>query len=397
MEQGNYLTLSRHARIRGDQYRAQLMELSNEDNLRLNVLLRQNLKAVRIDESRLVVHGLTDKGEAKVTLNPTCKEERYLRLVRETFSTHVLGSPGGYPVYIRRWTRMGQSRDEESLENLLLLGEPEAVTAVVHAPDLTPEIATNAWWAYPSAENARQLLRKKQIVEDTLGRELANYLLEFLPFETEPQAQIDSVRLILQGDLIDETTVRKLWNNAKRKQAYFIGFMHTRPRNLPDAEIPHPQFSTLEDSLRELAETDAVAEHLLTVLSPQGQQFLKTVEHVIAKASNQDTVVELMAAIGNYFASLRPDWSRYRTTEALLERVRQPDIDARLERLLNVHPEIEDQARALVSLSLVDEYLVADVFGHTDAIGTVMRKRLLPVTSPLLQIVQTLNPAISVK
>jgi hypothetical protein len=42
------------------------MDLSAEDNLRLNVLLAQNLHAVRIDESKMVVLALTDKGEAKV-------------------------------------------------------------------------------------------------------------------------------------------------------------------------------------------------------------------------------------------------------------------------------------------------------------------------------------------
>lgn len=373
------------------------MELSNEDSLRLNVLLRQNLKAIRIDESRMVVHGLTEKGEAKVTLNPTCKEERYLRLVREVFSTYVLGSPGGYPVYIRRWTRMGQARDEESLENLLLLGEPEAVTAVVHAPEIPPEIAASAWWAFPSAENARQLLRKQQIVESKLGPELAHYLLEFLPFETEAKAQIDSVRLILQPGLIDDATISKLWKNAKRKQAFYIGFMHTRPFDLPETGPAHPQLAEHETSLTSLAADDPIAAQLQRVLSPQGQQYLKTAEHVINKASNQESVVELMTAIGNYFRPVRPDLFRYRQIEEIVKRARQPDVDNALRPLLANHPEFEDHARAMVSLSLVDEYLVADVFGHTDAIGTVMRKRLLPVTTPLLSIMQTLNPTIAVK
>ena len=74
------------------------MELSNEDNLRLNVLLAQDLQAVRIDESRMVVYGLSGQGEARLPLNPTGRDERYLRLVRQLLSTHVLGSPGGYPV-----------------------------------------------------------------------------------------------------------------------------------------------------------------------------------------------------------------------------------------------------------------------------------------------------------
>jgi len=112
------------------------MDLSREDALRLNVLLAGTLHAIRIDESALTVHGLSERGEAHIKLNPCGRTDQYLRLVRETISGQVLGSPGGYPVYLKRWTRMGQARDE-SLAQLLKLGEPEAVSAVVHAPGLT--------------------------------------------------------------------------------------------------------------------------------------------------------------------------------------------------------------------------------------------------------------------
>ena len=101
------------------------MNLSTEDSLRLNVLLNQELQAVRIDESKMVVFALTPKGEASVTLNPNCRDDQYLKQVRELFSMHVLGSPGGYPVFLKRWTRMGQQRGGNSLLSLLLLGEPE--------------------------------------------------------------------------------------------------------------------------------------------------------------------------------------------------------------------------------------------------------------------------------
>ncbi|MGD8712367.1 MAG: sulfur reduction protein DsrS, partial [Thiohalophilus sp.] len=50
------------------------MELSNEDALRLNVLLNQNLQAIRIDESKMIVYGLSEKGEASVSLNPNCRD-----------------------------------------------------------------------------------------------------------------------------------------------------------------------------------------------------------------------------------------------------------------------------------------------------------------------------------
>jgi hypothetical protein len=111
------------------------MELSSEDSLRLNVLLA-NAKAIRIDENSLSVYGLSEQGEAKIKLNPNCRTDRYLRYVRELLSSAVLGSPGGYPVYLKRWTRMGQL-SHGRLDDLLLLGEPEAVVAVACSPNLT--------------------------------------------------------------------------------------------------------------------------------------------------------------------------------------------------------------------------------------------------------------------
>ena len=172
------------------------MELSAEDSLRINVLLAQNLQAVRIDDSKMVVYGLTEKGEAKVPLNPNCKSEKYIKAVKEVFSTHVMGSPGGYPVFLKRWTRMGQARDE-SLQQMLLLGEPEAVIATVHACGLTDELAERAWWCMPTSDNARQMLAKEAVVKGKTGRVLAEFLLEFLPFEEEQSVAIESVDTIL--------------------------------------------------------------------------------------------------------------------------------------------------------------------------------------------------------
>ena len=105
------------------------VDLSSEDALRLNVLLANKPQAIRLDESSITLHALTDKGEAKISLKPNCRDDLYLRKVREVLSGHVLGSPGGYPVYLKRWSRMGQARNE-ILEKLLLLGEPEAVAAM---------------------------------------------------------------------------------------------------------------------------------------------------------------------------------------------------------------------------------------------------------------------------
>ncbi|HIP53125.1 MAG TPA: hypothetical protein EYH03_03835 [Chromatiales bacterium] len=155
------------------------MELSSEDALRLNVLLSNKPQAIRIDESRMVLYGLTESGEAKIKLNPTGKDEQYLKKVRETLSTHVTGSPGGYPVYLRRWTRMGQIR-EDNLDRLLLLGEPEAVIAVACAKGLNNELAHRAWWALPEPDNARRMLSNPAVVAGDMGKELAEFLIDYL-------------------------------------------------------------------------------------------------------------------------------------------------------------------------------------------------------------------------
>ncbi len=372
------------------------MQLSNEDNLRLNVLLRQDLKAVRIDESRMVVHALSERGEARVPLHPTCREEKYLRLVRELLSTHVLGSPGGYPVYIRRWTRMGQARDDASLARLLLLGEPEAVVAVVHSPGLTHEIAERAWWAHPTAEIGRQLLTAPAVVEGPLGREVAAFLLEFLPFEEEPRAIIDSVRLVLQPGLIDEDARQALWARGRRKQTYYIGFLHSTPDNLPEPPPAHAEHAALAERLAgPAADGNPWARQLLRSLSGPGQAFFRTVRQVLAKLPNQDAAASLMNAIGAYYWNLRPDTGRYRSMADAVARAEgvlaSPPAD--LAPVLALVPEQRERLRAMLALSMVDEFTVAPILGKTDAIGSVMRKRLLPVTEPLLAEIDRLQPA----
>ena len=160
------------------------MDLTPEDALRINVLLASPIEAIRLDESRMTLFALSPKGEATVKLNPNCRDEAYLRKVRETLSSHVLGSPGGYPVYLKRWTRMGQARDEV-LESLLMLGEPEAVVAVVNASGITDELARRAWWASQTSDNARCMLQQAAVVNGQMGSVLADFLIEFLPFEEE--------------------------------------------------------------------------------------------------------------------------------------------------------------------------------------------------------------------
>ena len=264
------------------------MDLSAEDALRLNVLLANPLQAVRIDESSMTVYALSEQGEASVRLNPRGRDDQYLKMVRELLSSQVLGSPGGYPVFLRRWTRMGQARDH-SLEQLLLLGEPEAVVAVVHAAGLTDEIARRAWWAMPVADNARRMLEHECVVQGSMGRVLAEFLIEYLPFETEHRAMIETVRLVLQPGLIDAAMRDKLWRQAKRRNSFYIGFMDAAPDDFPEAGKARPDAPAVHDKLRALAQSgNPVARQLCRCVGAQGQVFLATADIAMKKPTNQE-------------------------------------------------------------------------------------------------------------
>ena len=368
------------------------MELSAEDSLRLNVLLANPLQAVRIDESSMTVHALSDQGEASVKLNPSGRDDQYLKKVRELLSSQVLGSPGGYPVFLRRWTRMGQARDN-SLEQLLLLGEPEAIVAVVHASGLTDEIARRAWWAMPVADNARRMLERDCVVTGEMGPVLAEYLVEYLPFETEHKAMVETVRLVLQPGLISEDLRDKLWRSAKRKSSYYVGFMRASPDRLPETGRPRKDWQQVRAALAGLIEAgNPVAMQLCRCLGEPGQVFLRTAEAVLNKPADQDVVVEFLNAIQAYFSSVCPHRAADAEMQtlvadaaALLDGPPVCATTSALQAVLEVLPGYGADLHAMLVLSWVGESLVNPIFARTDAIGSVMRKKIEPVTLPIRQ------------
>lgn len=368
------------------------MQLSQEDSLRLNVLMNQVLHAVRIDEGKMIVYGLTERGEAKIQLNPNCKEEVYIRRVKEMISSHVLGSPGGYPVFLKRWTRMGQQRSN-NLESLLKLGEPEAVVAVVGAEGITDEIARRAWWAMPNADNARRMLARQEVARGKMGKLLAEFLLEFLPFEEEPRNMIESVRLVLQPGLVDATTRESLWSKGQRKNAYLVGFLHASPDTLPQMSVAHPDFPNYQAALVRLSEQgNPIAQMLLRILNEQGQSFLNTIEAVLNKPANQDVIVALFEAIEAYFQAIRPHNERRRDIDQILTEAKQFCTisgscrhQEAIEAIKAQLPEILPLLESLFVLACVGEQLIAPIFATTDAVGSVMRRKIEPVTKPLTQ------------
>ncbi len=362
--------------------------LAPEDELRLNVMMAGDIQAVRIDEAALVVYGLSERGEAAIKLHPTGRPEQYLRRVREMLAGSATGSPGGYPVYLHGWTRMGQARDK-GLDCLLLLGEVEAVVSVAYSNGLTDELARRAWWAMPVADNARRMLERDCVVQGKMGKVLAAYLIEHLPFENSPHTIIDTVRLVLQPGLIDDEVRQKLWNRGAVDNAYHVGFLERIPDSLPVEVPPREDWNALRTKL---SADGPFAVQLERVLSSKGQAFLQTVDALLRYPADRDVVYALLNALAAYFSSIFQPCNND-TPEAILENADALCRDASTDagQFLQKLPEFASEVRAMLILSCMNSSVAAPILSHSTAGGTLMRQRLEPVTTPILQQIAVLR------
>ncbi len=348
-------------------------ELSPEDELRLNVLFNTELKAVRIDESTMTLWALTPQGEASVPLKPTERSDRYLKRVRELLSGHALGSPGGYPVHLTRWTRQSQaSLSNQHLAQLLLIAEEEAVVAVVHSPALTDELARYAWWCLPTIENARLMLMREVVCRGSMGRTLAEFLVEHLAFLYEDDLGIlDTVAVMLYSGVLTEAERLSIWKRGHSRNSYYVAFLEVQPDALPD-----PRAARADRNSVPALDGNPYSILLEKALSAQGQMFLATTATILERPEIQEVVNHTLDALANWCAPLRQ-------TEAAVR------ASARAA-LLAAAPQFEADCAALDALAAVDAGSVRPIFVKTTAIGSLMRRKIQPVVTPLLDAVAVL-------
>ena len=110
----------------------------------------------------------------------------------------------------------------------------------------------------------------------------------------------------------------------------------------------------------------------------------------MAKPTNQDVVVEFLKSIHRYFASVCPhvDSAADMATivsdaEALLDVPPVCPTTRAVYEVLEKLPGHSADVRAMMVLGWVDEPLVNPIFSRTDSIGSVMRKKIIPVTGPI--------------
>ncbi len=361
------------------------MELTSEDALRLNVLLANGAQAIRIDEADMTLYALTARGEAAIPLHPEGRKETYLRLVRELLSGHALGSPGGFPVYLRNWTRSGQPMGD-NLDKLLLLGEPEAVVSVAYSPKLTADLARLAWWALPVADNARRMLERECVADAPIGKVLADHLIEHLPFESSPHIRMDTVRIVLHPGLIDEGARLRLWNKASGDNAFYVPFLLRAPDDLPGGHSPHGERESLLPLLTSLAQAgNPWAALLLRVMSGSGQAFLRAAGEVVARPADQDVAGAAFNAVAGYFAAVRVRENGFGNIDALLAEAEALLDNAAAGEVLAQAPALRDELRAMLLLAHIDAELARSILSRTTAAGTLLRRKLEPLTAPMLR------------
>ena len=373
-----------------------MSELTPEDSLRLNVMLAGDIQAIRIDATNITIYGLSPRGTATVKLHPIGRSDQYLRTVRELLAGFAIGSPGGYPVYLQRWTRMGQARDK-GLDRLLLLGEPEAVTSVAYSNGLTDELARRVWWTMPIADHARRMLERDCVVQGEMGKVLADYLIEHLPFESSAHVIMDTIRILLQPGLIDNKTRLTLWRKGEVDNAYHVGFLAALPDAIP-AQLPaREDFDITQSKLASLiAQENIFAQQLLRLLSGTGQTFLHYYDEVLRYPADKDVVLVLLDALDVYYSALRPHHACSGTSvEEIINNVElfitSKDNETAIGQLLQTVPELAHEIRAMLALSCIDVHIATPIMSQTTASGTLMRKKLEPVSNPILQLLSVLS------
>jgi hypothetical protein len=197
-----------------------------------------------------------------------------------------------------------------------------------------------------------------------MGKVLADFLIEHLPFEEDPIQAMNSIRAVIAADLLDAAEAEQLWAKAKRRPYYFIGFLEHRPDALPaEGERPLP-----EGVAARAAAGEAGARQLARCHAPSGQSFLHAAEMALEKPPAHEAVYLLLDILGAYFAPVR--------TAAAMAGI--PD-------------ELRREAEAMHALAQLGNADAEPILTRTTAVGPLMRRHLEPLFAPLLQHIRVLR------
>jgi hypothetical protein len=156
-----------------------------------------------------------------------------------------------------------------------------------------------------------------------------------------------------------------MWKRGTSRNSYYVAFLELQPDNLPSPRAARADHATLP----QLADNPYSA-MLDKALSGQGQTFIATTAVILDRPEVQEVVNHTLAALASWCAPLRQTDAERRAA-------------ARAE-LLASAPQFEQDCAALDALAAVDADTVRPIFLKTTAIGSLMRRKIQPVVTPLL-------------
>jgi hypothetical protein len=246
-------------------------------------------------------------------------------------------------------------------------------------------------------EIARWMLEKEAVIEGRMGRVLADFLIEHLPFEESPDARLHTLRLILYGKLANDETIAKLWRQTRGTPYYLVAFLEFMAEQLPADQPPRADHETARALIGSLANAgNACAERFLSLLSANGQTWLKAVAEILARPSTSLVVYALLDAISRYF---HPTGYPIQTDklDALLAQaaaMSRGDIEAPpdLRALLAAAPQYRQGIEAMLVLSGLTSTTADPWLMRNSAVGALMRRKIEPLVAPInlaLQVLRT--------
>ena len=135
-----------------------------------------------------------------------------------------------------------------------------------------------------------------------------------------------------------------------------------------------------------------ISEGLHRLLSPSGQAYLATIQLVFKKPSNQEVVTLALDSIADYFSKIR---SSGKVDQTLDELVSEADIwVADNPSILSIN-ELDSRLMPMVKTMRIFSGLsygvMRPVFRDSTAIGSLMRRKMAPVSDRLMTMVGSLK------
>jgi hypothetical protein len=163
-----------------------------------------------------------------------------------------------------------------------------------------------------------------------------------------------------------------MWKRGNSRNSYYVAFLELQPDNLPSpraARADHGNVPMLADNPYSVM--------LEKALSGQGQTFLATTAIILDHPEIQEVVNHTLNALANWCAPLR--------------RAAAETRDAARTALIAAAPQFASDCAALDALAAVDAESVRPIFLKTTAIGSLMRRKIQPIVTPLLDSIAVLR------